>query len=545
MRSRSLCRTLYFAFSALLLPSAGCGHETVAVDLPDNPDLPGGTQTVVLSVKRSPANPTTTTAVTLNVTASDTNAVATITISVDSQTVRSCAGGRCTYTSTFLAGEHTYLVEGSDTTDQRLDAVNGIFTVLLSPPVSSPGTSPLWQHMRTSTIDYRIHYQKGAQQTAEYDFAASHYDYVVGGTVNEYKRRNPMIRQMVYDLFYGDEIADVVPFESWLTTNGYNVENAYLHKAGGIKTKADRVTYLQWKKDYYAYNLSDPGFRAWRKRRTQNLTSVNAKGYRADGLFLDVLSTGGINKAIPTATLEYPDREAYYSELRDLLAEHRQYVPAGYLNINAATYFNKPADQANASAAGGIMTEFANSPYYEQKWSFIDALVRDGVVVEYSTGVRSSAKNTPSFDMTPGNYASVRERVLMFEYASYLMVVEPTNMDAVLFETYGASWSVPMDVTWLKAFEYNIGLATGPRYQLQTGKDPAGQSAQVMAREFENGLAVIRARNGSGTTKFGDQTAVTVDLPPGTWRQLRPDGLIAQTMTEVQLRNGESAIFVK
>jgi hypothetical protein len=115
-------------------------------------------------------------------------------------------------------------------------------------------------------------------------------------------------------------------------------------------------------------------------------------------------------------------------------------------------------------------------------------------------------------------------------------------MDAVFFETYGLNWSHPFSVTWLTAFERDIGLAVAKRSVLTSGTDGAGQKYAVFQREFEYALVLIRPQDGS---TYGDATAVEVTLPPGNWRMLRADGSLGGPVSSVQLRNSEAVVFFK
>ena len=178
-----------------------------------------------------------------------------------------------------------------------------------------------------------------------------------------------------------------------------------------------------------------------------------------------------------------------------------------------------------------------------KEWNAIDGLVAAGAVVQFATGVSPGSKNDQRGDMNPGNYNSIAERVLMWEYVSYLMVADPARMDAVYFESYGLNWSNPFSVTWLKAFERDIGLATGKRSVLTSGTDGAGQGYSVYKREFaNNALVLIRPQGG---TTYGDVTGVNVTLPGGTWRMVRADGSLSAGITSVRLRNSEAVVLIR
>lgn len=412
--------------------------------------------------------------------------------------------------------------------------------------LTGAAATPHWRHMRTSVLDYRIHHLKEPQKSAEYDWAAARYDRVTGGPgiMNAYKALNPTIGHQTYDKLWFTPVADAGAAESWLAAKGYNVESAYLHVAGTSKTKANRITAKQFAgRDYWYYNLGNPGYRAYRAYRAKQLSTFNSQGHRSDTFFFDSNSNNAIRKYVPATTLEYATRSAYMNDLYTLLAAQRAAVPAGRVVINQAQYFTKTDEMTTAGIAGGIMTEFSNTPYGRPRWAEVDKLVANGVIVQLSTGVSPGSKGNQRGDITAGNYNSIKERVLMWEHGSYLMVVNPSRMDAVLFEPYGLNWSLPFSAAWLPAYEVDIGLALAPRSVLKTGTDGAGQTYSVLKREFSNNaLVVIRGQKG---TQYGDHTAVTVTLPGGSWRMLRADGSLGAAVTTARVRNSEALVFRK
>jgi hypothetical protein len=205
-------------------------------------------------------------------------------------------------------------------------------------------------------------------------------------------------------------------------------------------------------------------------------------------------------------------------------------------------------EQSLSKVAGGTMLEFVNGPYRDPQWVAVDQAINNGVVVEYGTAIKANHKGNIRYGVTAGNYPSIAERVLMWEYASYLMVVNPNHMDRLYFEPYLGSWDTPMNTVWLDAFEQDIGLATANRNVLTSGKDGAGQSYQVFQRQFENALVLIRPQGSKGTSgnyEYGDNSAVSVSLPAGTWRMLLADGTVTAPVTSVKLRCGEAVILMK
>lgn len=529
-----------------LLLSAACNDQLIGGMMEPKPWMILPIDAPIVSVVHSPADPTTNDTIRIFATVSDSTTIATLVIALNDSAVASCAGARCEYEAVLRAGPHTYGATATDTAGSVLTDGPHAFTVWLHPPQSGGFTSsPHWRHIRTSVLDYRIHYQREPERSREYDWAAARYDHVVGGLglLNEYRKRNPTIRHSTYDKLWFTPAADAGAMENWLIANGYPVENAYLHAAGTSVDSANRITAQQFAgRDYWYLNLADPGFRAWRLHRTRQLTTANAQGQRSETLFLDTNANSTVRRYIPAATLEYPSHETYFADFYALLATLRAEVPAGYLVLNMAQYFTRDEEMVTARVAGGVMTEYGNTPYGRTRWLEVDQLVADGVVVHLATGVSPGSKNNQRADMTAGNYDSIRERVLMWEYGSYLMVVDPERMDAVLFETYGLNWSHPFSVTWLPAFEVDIGLATAKRRVLDSGVDAQGQRFNVFIREFENGLVLIRPQEGGS---YGDATAVDVTVPNAPWRVLQPDGSLSGEVSSVTLRNSEALILMR
>jgi hypothetical protein len=431
-------------------------------------------------------------------------------------------------------------------------------------------TNSRWRHARFSATDYRTHYKNyasAAGMDAERSWNAAHFTQIVGGQF-DYKTRNPSIYHWVYDInVWHRDIKNgaQIGMEAWLRANGYDPENAFLHSpagaavpqirddtgsripahtASGNKIKADRATSQQFaNRDYWYHNLADPGFRAWRKHRTRQLVA----GGKRDGIFFDVMHVSAITKWISFPTLEYATAAAYFADYRQVIAEQRPLVPAQRNYLNTAQYTNQRPNMENAKISGAVMCEFCNSPYRTGLyWDEIEELVAADVVVHYQAAVKTSRKNTPQHGATPGNYASVKERTLMFEYASYLMVVDPARMDHVVFDPYNEGWAQhPLSATWLTAYEYDIGLATSPRSRVSSGTDPLGTKYQIWGRSFEHAYVLIRRQISGTAHNHGDASAVTVDLPAGTWHVLQANGARGHPTTSVQLRTGEAVVLVR
>jgi len=517
---------------------------------------PSTTSSPTISLSHSPSSPSTTSTVTIAAAVSASTAYTSSSISVDGQVVKTCSSGSCSYSAILPAGSHNYSATATDNSGNTLSAgPNTLIVWQTTPGTTTPGspTSPHWPHARFAAFDYRIHYLSEPQRSFEYDQVAKRYDVVVGGDVDEWKSRNPAVKQFVYDLIVGERQQDVAAMESWLTAHGYPVENAYVHNAGTSKTKANRVSYYQWTDNYWLLNPADPGQIAWRQQVTQQLTAVRSSGFRFDGLFFDVLG-GGLSgpQGHPNGpTLEYASKAAYLGDLHTMLGRHRAWTPSGMVMANTGNYTTSE-EVAQTDASGAALMEFSNDIYNEgayRMWGYVRARIAAGtpiVLVPQRTG---ALKNTPRYNMNAGNYGTVAERVLLAEYANYLMLVDPARMDLLSVDFYltgSVDPSQPHSITWLKAYEADLGLAVGAPGVLKSGTDGGGQRYDAYAREFEHAVVVYRPVENWSSTNFGDATAVSVPLPAGpSWMMLRPDGSRVGPVTNVQLRNGEAAIFMK
>jgi hypothetical protein len=547
-------RVRYVVLLALLNPASACDREITAGSKPEPPP----TISASLSVSHSPSSPSTTSTVTISAAVTGSTSYTSSVISVDGQVVKSCTSDSCTYGAVFPAGSHTYSAMATDNAGNTLNAGPKSFTVWQTTsggPTSGSATSPHWSHARFAAFDYRIHYLKEPQKSQEYDQVAARYDVVIGGDVDPWKARNPAVQQYVYDLIKGEKFTpqnDVGPMETWLASNGYSVENAYLHKAGTSRTAANRVEFSSAWGSFWALNLGDPGQRAWRQHVTRQMTAQRSSGFRYDGLFYDVLGSGsgGIGE-VPKTTLEYGNFDNYKTDLHTLLSQSATWMPSGRCMANTGNYLTAE-DGAQADSCGAVLMEFSNNIYSSigyNMWNFVGARLAAGTQVILVPQWQGYLKSTPRYDMNPGNYSTVAERVLLAEYANYLMLLDPARMDLLAVDFYltgNANPSTPHDITWLKAFEVDIGVAVGARSVLKSGTDGAGQSYAAFQREFSNALVVYRPMRNWAHTTFGDITAEPIPLPSGhTWRLLLPDGSLTGPLTSVQLRNGEAAIFMK
>ena len=348
--------------------------------------------------------------------------------------------------------------------------------------------------------------------------------------------------------------------ENWLTNNwipthpGYDIENAYLHNAGGQKIESNRVNFLMTgcnncPKPAHIMNMGDPGFIAFKTQRVLGLIGKTISGYNAQGIFWDVTASGTLNDKVPNVTLEYPSRTAYLTDLKAFLQSLRPQMPAGRTIINSDIHTTQ-LDAEITDAAGGLFLEFGNTAYGEtghNLWPWVDARLAAGTKVGWSPRPIAQQKDLVNggLIMNAGNYSNRVDRILMGEYAAYLMTYDPAKPDLLVIDFYGTPNSVYPSYVWRTAFEKDIGPATAKRYVLASGMDGTGQSYKIYARDFTKAFVLYRPHILWSHKNFDDNTAITVNLPSGTWYMLQPDGNQTGPYTSIQLRNSEAAIFMK
>jgi hypothetical protein len=168
-------------------------------------------------------------------------------------------------------------------------------------------------------------------------------------------------------------------------------------------------------------------------------------------------------------------------------------------------------------AAGGAMFEFSNQAHQVMPYRLqaAEMMLDSGVVVHFTARYNTDQKELAVGDFDPGLYGSRAERRLVFEYATYFMLVRPTQMDQLYLDlflnysnprTYERPRSYPATAStgmWLGLFEHPIGAAHGPRRRLASGTDPSGQRYDVSIREFDHVVVVWRPVPDWTATKYG------------------------------------------
>ena len=420
--------------------------------------------------------------------------------------------------------------------------------------------SPHWPHIRTALTDFYYSWN-GTERL----WAAQHYDLAMSGSGPAWKAGNPGVQHYAYVLLQGTLLpastpSDGAPFTQWYDDavrwyaahTQYNIETAFLHRAGQQPTFANRLKPFGWDTYIWIINPGDPGLIAYQTDRFRKLAS------NEDGLFIDVQGSGDLSRYLVDATgrsseyttsgTTWPPTGQYYTDYVALLRTLKSAVGAKTLQPNTAMYAFDP-DFANVTAAGATHMEKSNNPLNSglpDTWRWIDRLLGASASVNFVDAIDYSDMGGVAPRLGGGRDSAYR-RVKMAELASYYMVV-PHAPDKLQLQLVN-EWSRPFSTVWITAQEANIGHPTAVRRQVSDGiasSDPLGQRVLVYARDFDRALVIVRPQTGWGTQRYDDASAVSVPLPTGvTWLPLHADGTLGAPVTTIKLRNAEAAILIK
>lgn len=424
--------------------------------------------------------------------------------------------------------------------------------------------APHYRHVRTAVTEWRIGYLPAAQRAAEYDWVTAHYDHFLGGAIDQVKSRVPTATQIEYvvvltviqpgqeppalpSAYYDDMVA-------WYRLRPeYQLEDAFLHRAGGGKTLDNRLANTVWGNRRWYINVGDPGARAYTLDRLRRVLR-QVPAWERDGIFIDEHDHASMSNAFknlatnqPQQVLEYGGPGALQPQVVGMLQALRAGLGAGkILQVNTAEY-TQGWSQEYAVAAGAALLELVNNPMRAMvdRWKDVDAMLQQGVTVQLVTALTNAEYDGMAATFPRGNETSPARRGRLFELASYYMVL--TTPDRTWLTTHNGDWLKQDYATnWIKAIEANIGTPTAARSVLASGTDGAGQRYDVWQRPFTRALVLCRPQYAWNTTRYGDDTAMPVTLPAGeSWYPLRADGTLGAAVASVTLRAAEAMILVK
>jgi len=426
-------------------------------------------------------------------------------------------------------------------------------------PMEYKSSIPHSSHITMMLTDYRY-----GQIPGEYQWNAAHYDYVMSGSIYQYRRFAPGIQYFVYalnltviretrndqpdsqEVYYAD-------MQRWYAAHTqYNLEDAFLHDASLCpesqpKTQGCRIqtawgTHARW-----VINPGDPGLRLYDGERLRRITtSVQRTRYSADGVFFDEHGSGDLNYWKTFSIREYPIWSKYQDDIVGLLAS--EHAALGKLiQINTAGSIT-PFEQRMDVAAGAVHMETLNNPFsneMRERWAFIDAILRQGVLVELVNAFSWREINLNKY-YPKGNDITPAKRFAFAELCSYYMVVPPQSAANLALDITNDGWGESFSLQWIKAIEVDLGKPLAPRALAYQGSDHQGKPLQVWYRDFERAMVFIRPQKPWDYKSYGDSTAISIDLPPDeSWYPLKSDGTLGDSINAVTIRNVEGAIVFK
>ncbi len=412
-----------------------------------------------------------------------------------------------------------------------------------------PRRASNFRHIRTMVTDFYYNWTPRAR-----DITAARFDMVIGGNINEWKRRNPNVQTLTYRLHWsimqpGQRNDEYARLEQWYRRNPEcNIENAFLHRPGTSRTRENRLETRIWTSNRWMFNPMDA---CWRRYQLELVRALKQQG--ADGVFYDEYGTGTMGPASRSLELGN-DPAAYHRAITEVLrAERREMGDDFLIMLNTAEYVS-PADATMIDVAGGAHLELFNDLLHgdmASRWSFIEARLNAGAVIEM-VGRKNWRYPLPG-SVTPGNYrdafrdgfpAPGMYRQKMGELVSYYMVrpVDPSNL---YFDTNNDNWQQPPTAHWLEAQTVDVGDPTERRRQVVDTRGSDGQRVRIYQRMYTNALMLARPSADWEDRGFGDESGYTYTLPAGDWHLLHHDGSTGPAIRSIVLRKGEGAILMK
>jgi hypothetical protein len=170
-----------------------------------------------------------------------------------------------------------------------------------------------------------------------------------------------------------------------------------------------------------------------------------------------------------------------------------------------------------------------------------------------TTVERRARLTTPSpyaiLDSFPAGGEPTDPRTQLASLACYYLLADPES--TFLMICGGHEPATTWRRHWIPAAAYDVGKPTGTWSRLTEGDDPSnpGMKYRIYRRTYEHALVLFKPlshKPGDWKMKptLADGTATTHDLG-GTYRPLRADGSLGESVTRVLLRNGEGAILIK
>src|SRR5918999_2343462 len=416
--------------------------------------------------------------------------------------------------------------------------------------------TPHYRHLRTQISDYRVTYLSDAgARSAEYKWSAEHFDRVLidwadSRSPGEYRRISPNVELYRYVLTWSVPHPDgsvhaasryYTHMQDWYRRHPeYQIENAFLHDptkcSMSNRSQACRIVIHMWRMDRWVMNPADAGLRVYNRER---LTAVAAG---VDGLFIDEHSAGDFTLYLqPHPILGYLSWSLFEADIVRMLRNMRTDISPKRLMVNGYNYV-KDWDLEMSVAAGGTHMESMNNPVFpemESRWSHVERLLAAGSTVNMARWDYPMPA-----DFNAGNAVSVEARRRIWELASHYLVA-PLEPGQLYFNSIGDDWTKPFSANWDTAVEANIGAPRGERRIVAEGHDATGQAYRIWSRDYERALVIVRPVLDWDDKRYGDETAIEVQLPAGeTFRPLLTDGHVSAAVDRIALRAAEGAILI-
>jgi hypothetical protein len=299
---------------------------------------------------------------------------------------------------------------------------------------------------------------------------------------------------------------------------------------------------------------------------------LNGRTEHFDGIYLDNwmhnqgrrgygpmgrIDTGGRIMESPNSSLIYGTAEfaswywdqmkLFSSALRDTLVDGALWTPdkrRKYLAVNVGESWKDEYANPNITGADFLVMEFLYSPVKYPNTSIFgiegmaskDSMCSEnGVSIVYCSRQIIGEKN--EFTWGEAIYNNLASFYVITSGQSYFF------QRAGIGSPYAAQQNEHFDsLTWRDCMDYDLGKPLEHYSVYKTGRDPRGQSYKVFARQYENGLVLIRPLDSWGQ-KFDKKTEIKVKLE-NKYRKLEINGSLSTAVSDVNLQNGAGAILI-
>jgi hypothetical protein len=396
--------------------------------------------------------------------------------------------------------------------------------------------------------------------------AAAHAsDIMMSGPQHRIYPHNPAAMYMPYELLFTvvkpqhNPNSPYVLMEAWYAdpahnTQGYRLEDAFLHTAlpktleNRLQTVSEGSPGGWWYNPRWIPNPLDPGFIAF---KVYHFNLVLAQPHH-NSIFID--EADSVERSV--GSVEVPDIADVRQGWVDFLTQIRPQLGNAVIMGNPAGYWWYPRQRDLWMAGGGVHLElnivWNRDPLEpgEDRWNHPSVHYLPTTIVKVAASYSYSAYE--GYGWGPGNHTTAGNRGWFAEYCWVLIAHRGPGMrDYYAYSGHAGGhpdgWH-GRPRPWEKV---NLGQPLGGHltrfHHVEGATDPAGQTVRVTAREFDNGLVLMRTHvYGTPYGDFSDGSAYTFAMPEGAWYRLLDDGTVEPTpTTQFALRVWEGAIFMR